>query len=194
VTRTARIFPSRPFRSSPHPSQAMPGCGATLAGVVHDYSGAVLSGATVTVRQTETSATRVLTTDSRPLLRASSRRPYTIAVEHDAFNRRSKPASCCDRAERAGELHAWGEHGRETVVVNAGDPVVNTTSQQTAGLVDERQVKELPLNGRSFDQLLTLNPATVNYTGAFRQHRNLQLLGGQHVFRRRRRPQTICFC
>jgi hypothetical protein len=51
------------------------------------------------------------------------------------------------------------------VVVNAGDPVVNTTSQQTAGLVDERQVKELPLNGRSFDQLLTLNPATVNYTG-----------------------------
>jgi hypothetical protein len=53
---------------------------------------------------------------------------------------------------------------RETVVVNAGDPIVNTTSQQTAGLVDERQVKELPLNGRSFDQLLTLNPATVNYT------------------------------
>ncbi len=52
----------------------------------------------------------------------------------------------------------------ETVVVDAGDPVVNTTSQQTSGLIDERQVKELPLNGRSYDQLLTLNPATVNYT------------------------------
>ena len=32
------------------------------------------------------------------------------------------------------------------------------------GLIDERQVKELPLNGRSYDELLTLNPATVNYT------------------------------
>ena len=52
----------------------------------------------------------------------------------------------------------------ERVVVDAGDPVVNTTSQQTSGLIDERQVKELPLNGRSYDQLLTLNPATVNYT------------------------------
>ncbi len=34
-----------------------------------------------------------------------------------------------------------------------------------SGLIDERQVKELPLNGRSYDELLTLNPATVNYTG-----------------------------
>jgi len=33
----------------------------------------------------------------------------------------------------------------EEVVVDAGDPVVNTTSQQTSGLIDERQVKELPL-------------------------------------------------
>ncbi len=31
-------------------------------------------------------------------------------------------------------------------------------------MIDERQVKELPLNGRSYDELLTLNPATVNYT------------------------------
>ena len=45
------------------------------------------------------------------------------------------------------------------------DQGVNTTTQQTAGLIDERQVKELPLNGRSYDELLTLNPATVNYTG-----------------------------
>src|SRR6185437_4542415 len=52
----------------------------------------------------------------------------------------------------------------ESVIVRDEPPVVNTTTQQTAGLVDERQVKELPLNGRSYDGLLTLNPATVNYT------------------------------
>src|SRR6202034_3902227 len=52
---------------------------------------------------------------------------------------------------------------QEVVVVDSGE-TVNTTTQQTSGLVDERQVKNLPLNGRSYDQLLTLNPATVNYT------------------------------
>ncbi len=44
---------------------------------------------------------------------------------------------------------------------------------KTSGLIDERQVKELPLNGRSYDELLTLNPATVNYTAqALRRYRH----------------------
>src|SRR5439155_21440656 len=48
-------------------------------------------------------------------------------------------------------------------VVEAG-PIVNTGTEPTSGLVGERQVKDLPLNGRSYDQLLTLNPGIVNYT------------------------------
>ncbi len=53
----------------------------------------------------------------------------------------------------------------EQVVTVADVPQgVDTTTQQTQGLVNERQVKELPLNGRSFDQLLMLNPASINYT------------------------------
>lgn len=38
-------------------------------------------------------------------------------------------------------------------------------TQQTAGRVDSRQVKNLPLNGRKYDQFVLLNPKTVNYTG-----------------------------
>ena len=53
----------------------------------------------------------------------------------------------------------------ETVEVSAEGATVNTSTEQTSGLVNERQVKELPLNGRSYDQLITLNPGTVNYTG-----------------------------
>jgi len=40
-------------------------------------------------------------------------------------------------------------------------PVVNTTTASVSGMVDERDVKDLPLNGRSFDNLLTLNPGTI---------------------------------
>jgi hypothetical protein len=53
----------------------------------------------------------------------------------------------------------------EQVVTVADTPAtVEISTLQSQGLVDERQVKELPLNGRSFDQLLQLNPAAVSYT------------------------------
>ncbi len=42
-------------------------------------------------------------------------------------------------------------------------PLVNITTESTAGTVDERQVKDLPLNGRSFDNLITLNPGAISY-------------------------------
>ena len=43
-------------------------------------------------------------------------------------------------------------------------PIVNTTTASVAGMVGERQIKDLPLNGRSFDNLITLNPGTINYS------------------------------
>jgi len=52
----------------------------------------------------------------------------------------------------------------QTVEVSADPDVLSATTEDTAGLVGERQVKDLPLNGRSYDQLLALNPGTVNYT------------------------------
>src|SRR5581483_8611700 len=54
---------------------------------------------------------------------------------------------------------------QQQVEVDAAGETVNVSTQLTAGLIDEREVKELPLNGRSYDELLTLNPGAVNYTG-----------------------------
>ncbi len=52
---------------------------------------------------------------------------------------------------------------RQVTVEERPDPITVST-EETSGLVNERQVKELPLNCRSYDQLMTLNPGTVNYT------------------------------
>src|SRR6185369_2727296 len=41
---------------------------------------------------------------------------------------------------------------------------VDVTTASVSGVVTERQIKELPLNGRSFDNLITLNPGAINYT------------------------------
>ena len=53
---------------------------------------------------------------------------------------------------------------KQQVTVIANVPVVNVTTQDISGLVGEQQVKDLPLNGRSYDLLLTLNPGIVNFT------------------------------
>ncbi len=50
----------------------------------------------------------------------------------------------------------------QQVTVTEDAPLVNTTMTQMSGLISEEQIKELPLNGRSFDQLLTLNTGTVD--------------------------------
>ncbi len=52
----------------------------------------------------------------------------------------------------------------EEISVSEDIPMVNTTTASVSGLVGEREVKDLPLNGRSFDDLITLNPGAINYT------------------------------
>ncbi len=52
----------------------------------------------------------------------------------------------------------------QPVTVSAGAPVVNTTTAAVSGMVGARAVKDLPLNGRSIDNLITLNPGAMNYS------------------------------
>ena len=52
---------------------------------------------------------------------------------------------------------------QDQVTVTGDAPLVNTTTESVGGLVGEEQVKDLPLNGRSFDLLVGLNPGTYNY-------------------------------
>jgi hypothetical protein len=141
--------------------------GANLSGVVHDSSGAALAEATVVVRQAETEASRTLTTDSEGRFFAPSVPvgAYSVAVTHDGFERQTQTGILLTVGQSVQLSFVLGLANvqQQVVVVDSGE-TVNTTTQQTAGLIDERQVKELPLNGRSYDELLMLNPATVNYT------------------------------
>ncbi|HTA78418.1 MAG TPA: carboxypeptidase-like regulatory domain-containing protein, partial [Terracidiphilus sp.] len=141
--------------------------GGSISGTVHDASGAALSGATVVVRQIETGASRTLTTDAEGRFSAPSVPvgEYTVSAAHDGFETQRQTGITLTVAQSLPLNFVLGPASvhQEVVVVDSGE-TVNITTQQTAGLIDERQVKELPLNGRSYDELLTLNPATVNYT------------------------------
>jgi hypothetical protein len=141
--------------------------GGSISGVVHDPTGAALSGAAVTVRQTETGATRSLITNSDGRFYAPSVPvgDYEVSVDHDGFETGRQSGISLAIGQSLQLNFVLGiEKVQQQIVVDAQQSSVNTTTQQTSGLINEREVKELPLNGRSFDQLLTLNPATVNYT------------------------------
>ncbi|MBW8869386.1 MAG: carboxypeptidase regulatory-like domain-containing protein, partial [Acidobacteriales bacterium] len=140
--------------------------GATITGTVHDSSGAALSSATVTVKQIETGLTRKVITDAEGRFFAPSVPigPYTITAEHEGFAPSEQAAAVVLGQSLQLKFVLGVASVQQAIEVTADSATVNTSTQQTAGLVDERQVKELPLNGRSYDGLMTLNPRTVNYS------------------------------
>ncbi len=141
--------------------------GGTIAGAVHDATGAAIAGATVTVRQLETGATRTLTTGADGSYSAPSVPvgDYSVSAAAPGFQSQEQTgiSLVVGQSLRIDFTLILGKVKQE-VVVRATETGVNTTPEQTSGLIGEEQVKELPLNGRSYDELLTLNPATVNYT------------------------------
>ena len=121
----------------------------------------------VKVQNLETGAVRDLVTDSAgryeaPLLPVG---PYTVTVEKTGFQPETRSGITLVVGQRAAvdiALHLGAVE--QSITVTEQPNVVEVTTGDVSGLVNSTQVKELPLNGRSYDQLLTLNPGVVNYT------------------------------
>jgi len=143
---------------------------AAITGTVQDASGASVPGATVIVKDLETERTRAVLADnsgnySVPSLRVSR---YEVRVEKDGFKSSVRTGLTLVAAQQAVlNVRLTVGEVRETVIIIAEVPLVDTTTSSTSGLVGEQQVKDLPLNGRSFDQLVALNVGTSNYTANY---------------------------
>ena len=149
-----------------------PECGwgqvtATVSGKVEDASGAAVGGATVTVKNLETGATRTVTTDETGNYRVLSLPvgSQEVRAEKAGFNSAVRTGINLAVVQEA-VVNLRLEVGSVTqeITVSADTPLVDTTTASVSGLVAEREVKDLPLNGRSFDYLITLNPGAINYT------------------------------
>src|SRR5256885_91403 len=140
---------------------------ASLAGSVIDTTGAAIPGAAVQIPNQETGASRSIVTDEAGHFAAASlpvgRFSVTAACEGFATNTRTGIALVLGRHEEI-ELTLQVGDVHQTVEVPAMPGALMVTTEDTSGLIGARQVKELPLNGRSYDQLVTLNPGVVNYT------------------------------
>ena len=140
---------------------------ASVVGTVQDASGAVIPGVAVTVKNLETGAARALVTDDRGYYRALSLPVgrYEMTAEKTGFQTQVRTGiNLVIGQEAVVNLRLEVGEVQQAVLVTAEAPIVNTTTASTAGLVGEQQVKDLPLNGRSFDNLIALNPGTSNPT------------------------------
>ena len=141
--------------------------GATLSGTVTDPSQAVVSGAEVTVKNTGTGAVRSTATDSAGQYQAASLPigDYEIDVKKNGFSEavRTGVHLVVGQDATVNFVLSVGEVSQQ-VTVNADAPAVSVSTTDISGLVGQQQVENLPLNGRSFDLLLTLNPGVINFT------------------------------
>ena len=141
------------------------GSTASVAGSVKDMSGAALTGASVTVKHVETGLVRSVQADANGSYSVTSLPvgEYEITAEKMGFRREVRNGITLAVAQQAlVDLTLQVGSIEQQVTVTGEAPLVNTTVSSTSGLITESQVKDLPLNGRSFDQLIMLNTGTSN--------------------------------
>src|SRR5262245_62754345 len=141
------------------------GFSAAISGFVRDTTGAVVPGVSITVKHIESGATRTVVTSETGgyTIQLLPVGPYELTTDLPGFKaqvRRGINLVVGQEAVVNLTLEVGG--AAENVTVTEEAPLVNTTLSSTSGLTNEGQIKDMPLNGRSFEQLLTLNTGTVN--------------------------------
>lgn len=140
----------------------------SIAGTVVDASGSGVPGAAITVTNTDLNAVvRTAKTDhdgnySAPLLQIGH---YSIAVENSGFKKSIKKdieLNVNDKLTVNFRLELGDVQQEVTVEANA--PQVELQSPTAQNLIDGRQIRELSLNARNYEQLVALMPG-VTYTG-----------------------------
>jgi hypothetical protein len=136
----------------------------TISGTVVDSSGAVLPDVQVQVENMDTGITRGAKTDSAgiysvPLLISGN---YRVTAAHTGF----RTAVQRDIGMTVGshvvvDLSLSPGAVSDTVDVTSAPPLVEATTATLGALVDQKQIRELPLNGRSYDQLALIQPGVV---------------------------------
>ncbi len=134
---------------------------ATVTGQVTDAAGAAIPNATVTITSTATNQTQTVTTDGEGNFTISQLDPdaYTIRIEAANFKALVQTDLVLE-TNQSTRLNLQLEAGnvQETVTVEAEAPALNSETSSKGEVITQRQVQDLPLNGRNFTDLALLTP------------------------------------
>lgn len=139
---------------------------ASISGRVTDASGAVIAGAPVTIRNVGTTFVQTASTDAQgrysvPDLPIGT---YQVQASKTGFQTavRSNIVLEVGSSPVVDFQLAVGQ-ASQTVEVSAAVSQVETTTAAVSSLVNQTQMRELPLNGRDFEQLILLAPGVSTY-------------------------------
>jgi Carboxypeptidase regulatory-like domain len=136
----------------------------SISGTVRDAQGAVIPGATVQARNTETGVTQSITTDSQGFYNfpALAIGHYDVSVQKTGFGE-YRQTNLMINVDTALQVDATMQVGaqRQQVTVKSAALQVNTRNAQIGEVLEAAQIQSLPLNGRAFTDLLALQPGVV---------------------------------
>src|SRR5258708_2660621 len=139
-----------------------------ILGAVTDQSGAALKGATVVLTDVERGTSRTVSTDDAGQYVAPNLAPstYKVRVEAHGFKTVERTAIELQVATDV-RLDFSLPPGQvtETIEVNDAAPLVDTTSSTLGGTLTNKEINDLPLNGRDFQNLVVLRPGIMRYPG-----------------------------
>ena len=140
---------------------------ASVTGRVLDPNGAVIIEATVTARNVDTGVATVIQTNQEGVYSFANLNPgnYEFTVSKKGFKEIEKPGVTLHLADNismnfnmvVGELS-------QKITVEAGASMINTTDASLSTVVDQTYIKNMPLNGRSLQDLILLAPGVVTTT------------------------------
>jgi hypothetical protein len=134
-----------------------------IEGAVTDESGAVLPGATVTLKNTETGFDRTGVTDAEGRYRFPALQPgdYTVRIDLSGFaSQELRHVVITIGLDVQHDFRLKIQTLSETVTVTADVPVVDVTKSEVAGVVTQKQMESLPINTRQYLNLALLMPGT----------------------------------
>ena len=144
------------------------GTSGTILGTVTDPQGAVIAGVTVSVKNLDTQLQRQVVTDSSGYYRVEALPVgrYEVRAERQGFKVTVNSLTLTVGEEAVTNFKMEVGSLSEQVIVTSTGTEVETTTATMGGLVDEKKIRDLPLNGRSFDQLIYLQPGVTVATSA----------------------------
>jgi len=159
----------------------------SIQGSVTDPSGAVVSGAKITITEKSKGVASVRTSDSKGSYSSGSLIPgvYSVRVEAPGFKTTEVPVTVqVDNTATANVKLEVGQTS-QVVEVEASSVQVNTEQPTVQGVITENQIANLPVNGRNFLDLAQLEPGVQIRWSELRPHQSRLLFD---LFRRPLRP------
>ena len=149
----------------------------TIEGTVTDPQGAAVPNASVTIRNVATDESRTVTTSSQGFFTATELQvgTYDVTVKQPNFKTYVSKHVELDASSTA-TINAQLTVGsvNEQVSVEASAVAVETTSGELSSTVEGNEVRELPLNGRSFVELTQLTPGVSPQDSFSTVHKGLE--------------------